>query len=252
MIKRLFLLLILLISSALTWTLVQGATSVYSISLTSAKLLQCGANVIEAQYTASALDTSGKPINSFNATQYYVTSNGAAAPTHATLSSGAAHTFYIVMGTSGMSYAEVYLVSNSNPVVRSNTLRINCDRTVQDIGGSSTADNTSTPDNRINYGSGDLINALYARTDPSGKPGIAVYSIDSKSKGWLKGYFSNTLFAPYLGNPPAENTYLGEVDYSKLYALTSGEFQIVIADLGEKKSYSVIFSAFPVKNVYFR
>jgi hypothetical protein len=141
-----------------------------------------------------------------------------------------------------MTYAEVYLVSSENPAVRSNTIRIMCDGSVQDTGGAVNADGEKGPDDRLNADKGDLINVLYLRPDTSGESEIAVYSLDADSNGVFEGVFPNELFAPYIGNPPAENTYLAELDRSKLYALASGEFQVVISDPVEVKSYNVIFS----------
>jgi len=67
----------------------------------------------------------------------------------------------------------------------------------------------------------------------------------------FEGSFGYELFEPYLDNPPAVNTFLGRVNYSRLYALTSGEFQIIVDDPLEAKTYTTVFSAFPISAIYF-
>jgi len=217
----------------------QAAPAINSLAITGAGLLQCSGNVIEASFTPTAYDAGNSTVGSFTATVYITTSNGAVAPQSANLTSGSGYTFYLAVGSETMSYAEVYVVSGS---AQSGTVTIYCDgRVVFGANGE---------DHRMNYANGDLINVLYAATDSQG--GVKVYSVDANSKGVFEGRFAYTLFEPYLDNPPAVNTFLGQVDYSRLYALTSGEFQIIVDDPIESKTYTTIFSAFPVSGIYFR
>lgn len=221
-----------------------GQATIARIDLSGAGVLQCSGNVIEGYFVASGFDSSGTPIASFSATQRYWTSNGGALTQSAVMTSGASHAFYLALGSGTVSYVEVYLVADDVGAARSSTVRIHCDGRVEYLIAFS-------GDGRLNYANGDLINVLYAAVGPDEMGAIAVYSLDENSVGVFEGYFEYALFAPYLENPPDQNTFLGQVEYSRLYALTTGEFQIVISDPVEAKSYTTIFSAFPVTNVYF-
>src|SRR5690606_14025990 len=100
MIKRLSFLLFFLVLGTLN--LVQGAPKIHSLTLTSPSLLQCGGNVIEGKYTPVAVDTSGAIINSFDATQYFLTSNSGVLVLSESFTSGSSHTFYLSIGSGTM------------------------------------------------------------------------------------------------------------------------------------------------------
>lgn len=211
-------------------------TSVSSVAITGGGILQCTDNVIEARITAVGYNASGGTVGSFSATQNYSTSNGGSFSQTSTLTSGSSLTFYLAIGSGAVSYVDVSLTVGG---AVSNTARIYCDGRVElSAGGDG---------DRMNYANGDLINVLYAATDS-----VKVYSLDANSKGVYEGSFGYDLFKPYLDNAPAENTFLGQVNYSRLYALTSGEFQIIVDDPVEAKTYTTIFTAFPISNIYYR
>lgn len=105
-------------------------------------------------------------------------------------------------------------------------------------------------DGRINMGRGDLINAIYNTRDDSGQPALGVWAIDADSKGIYTGRFAYELFEPYLDAPPSENTRLAVVGQTTLYALTSGEFQVVVGPDDEGKTYTTVFSGLPVRGAY--
>lgn len=216
---------------------VSAQATVAKVAITGGSILQCIGNVIEARIVATAYNSAGGTVNSFSATQYYSTSNGGSVTQTTTLTSGANHTFYLAVGTGDVSYVQVSLNAGGTT---SNSVRIYCDGRVEFIG-------SIGEDDRMNYANGDLINVLYAASDS-----VVVYSVDDNSKGVFEGRFAYTLFEPYLDNPPAENTFLGQVNYSRLYALTSGEFQIIVDDPLEAKTYTTVFSAFPISGIYFR
>ena len=219
----------------------QAAQPVRSVSITSAKLVQCISTIIEVQFTPQASDAAGTTVGSFNATLDVVPSTGSASSNNATLTSGASYNAYVDFGASAFAYIELRITADG---ITSNGVRIWCDGRVEFLGTAAT-----TP--RLNYQNGDLIDALYVSTGSDGMGAIAVYAIDSNSTGRVAGVFEYSLFAPYLEMPPAENTLLGQIDYASLYALTTGEFQIVISDPVESKSYTTVFSAFPVSNSYY-
>lgn len=220
-----------------------AANGVGAITITGGSLLQCTGGIIEAAYSITATNEGGSTLASVAVTQQFTLSNGTVLPLAATLTTGSSHTIYLA-GAGSVNYVEIVLVAAADPSVTSNTARIWCDGTVE-LSGSSKGG-----DGRINWSNGDLINALYATRDAAGRGTVTVYLIDSKSMGTKIGTFEYDLFAPYLETPPAENTFLGQVSYSRLYAITSGEFQIIIDDPVEKKTYTTIFSAFPITNVY--
>lgn len=245
--NRLYLLPILLAVLMFAAAITPAQATVARVGITGGALLQCTGNVIEGTYTAVAYDASGSVVGSFGATEFYLTTNGGVAPQSATLSSGAARRFYLAIGTGNVVYAEAYVVPTSNPSIRSETVRIYCDGRIEIFGLAA-----GRTDDRMNYANGDLINVLYPTFDSAGKGGVSVYSLDANSVGLLEGRFAYALFEPYLGNPPAVNTFIARIDYSSLYALTTGEFQIVVDDPLEPKTYTTIFSAFPVGNIYYR
>lgn len=224
-----------------TMVFVRADHQVSALSITAAKLVQCISTVIEIQFTTQAVDAGGATVTDFDATLKFVSSTGSALSRSATISSSAPYTAYIDSGSSALMYVEVRVTTHG---ITSNGVRIWCDGRVEFLGAAA-----DSP--RLNYQNGDLIDALYVSTGSDGKGAIAVYAIDSNSAGRVAGVFEYSLFAPYLETPPAENTLLGRIDYASLYALTTGEFQIVISDPVEPKSYTTVFSAFPVSNVYY-
>jgi len=238
--KKFFAGVALLISLLAVSGLSYAAGAVARLSITGGSLTQCTGNVIEGAISVTAYDSTGATISSFNATESFVTSTGSTDSQSFTFTSGASTAFYMGTGVGTLSYVDITLSANG---VTSPAIRIGCDGSVSISSGGT--------DVRLNFANGDLINVLYSSTDSAGKGGVAVYSVNSESKGVYEGSFGYALFSPYLGNPPSVNTFLGKVDQSSLYALTSGEFQIVIADPLESKSYTTIFSAFPISGVYF-
>lgn len=105
-------------------------------------------------------------------------------------------------------------------------------------------------DGRLNLGSGDLIDVIYQGSDGSGQPILTVWAVDEDSRGIYVGAFENALFAPYLEAAPDENTLLGKISQTSLYALTTGEFQLVVGPDAEGKSYTTVLVGLPVRSVY--
>ena len=227
------LMMSLLAASAITY----AAGAVASLSMTGGSLIQCVDNVIEGTVSVAAYDSAGAKITSFSGAQSFISSDGSTDSKLGTFISDSSARFYMGTGAGTISYVDITVSANG---VTSNTIRIGCDGSVSVYG-------VNGEDDRMNYANGDLINVLYASTDS-----VKVYSVATDSTGVYEGRFAYALFEQYLNNPPAVNTFLGKIDQSSLYALTSGEFQIVIADPVESKSYTTIFSAFPISGVYFR
>lgn len=224
-----------------TMVVVRANQHVSALSITAAKLVQCISTVIEVQFTTQAADSGGATVNNFDATLDFVLSTGSSSSRSAAITSGAPYTAYIDSSSSALMYVEVRVTAHG---ITSNGVRIWCDGRVEFLGTGAVAP-------RLNYQNGDLIDALYVSTGSDGKGAIAVYAIDSNSAGRVAGVFEYSLFEPYLETPPAENALLGQIDYASLYALTTGEFQIVISDPVESKTYTTVFTAFPVSNVYY-
>lgn len=229
-----------------------AAGTIYQVRITGASFAQCGSIVLEGSYVPAAYDSSGAPIASFNAIAYFTTNNGGAAPQNVSLTTGANSAFYLAIGPDPMEFVEVYIVSADNPALRSETVRFNCDGSIEFLGGAVNADGEISADDRLNWAQGDLINVLYARRDRAGRPGVNVYRVVDSDKGVLVGRFGFDLIQPYIDNPPAENTFIARIDQSELYVLSTGELQIVIIDPDEVKQYSIIFTLLPTPRVYFR
>jgi hypothetical protein len=105
-------------------------------------------------------------------------------------------------------------------------------------------------DGRLNLDSGDLINVVYQGADGNGQPILTVWAVDTDSRGVYVGAFENALFAPYLEAAPAKNTLLGRIGQTSLYALTTGEFQVVVGPDAEGKTYTTVLVGLPVRRVY--
>ncbi len=149
----------------------------------------------------------------------------------------------------GISLGNTYIPSATVTVSTPNasaSITVICD--IPEEGGGSTPSIPS--DGRINMGRGDLINAVYNTRDDSGQPALGVWAINADSKGVYTGRFAYELFEPYLDTPPSENTRLGMVGQTTLYALTSGEFQVVVGPDDEGKTYTTVFSTLPVRGAY--
>ena len=109
---------------------------------------------------------------------------------------------------------------------------------------------SSEPDSRLNPGAGDLINALYNGTDDAGQPIISVWEIQSDSSGSYVGSFAYATFEPYIDATPSENTLLDTVGKTRLYALMTGEFQLVVGPDIEGKTFTTVFTGLPAQGVY--
>lgn len=223
-----------------------GSIGADTARITAGSVVQCTGSTLVFSFTPLA--SGGEvTLNSFVATLYLNGSNGSTAPVAATLISNAPYAVSANLGSAPVEYVELYYTING---VISDLIIAYCDGRIEIIGAGASAD--APRDARLNYANGDLINVLYRSTDSAGKGSVVVYSLDANSKGVYEGRFAYALFEPYLDNPPARNTLLGTIDQSSLYALTSGEFQIVIADPREAKTYTTLFKAFPITGVYFR
>jgi hypothetical protein len=223
-----------------------GSIGADTAEITSGQVLQCSGSTLVFNFTPVA-SSGGVTINNLNATLHVNGSNGSVAPIPVSLTSNSAYPVSANLGSAPVEYVELYYTVNG---VISDLIIAYCDGRIEIIRAGAGED--APRDARLNYANGDLINVLYRSTDSAGKGSVVVYSLDANSKGVYEGRFAYALFEPYLGNPPARNTLLGTIDQSSLYALTSGEFQIVVTDPLEGKTYTTIFTAFPITGVYFR
>jgi len=114
-----------------------------------------------------------------------------------------------------------------------------------------TGTSSTQPDSRLNLGAGDLINALYNTTDSAGQPTISVWEVQPDSSGSYIDSFDYSIFAPYFESAPTVNTLLDTINKTSLYALTTGEFQLVVGPDAEGKHYTTVFSGLPALHVYY-
>jgi hypothetical protein len=235
MTRKLFLLLLLCF---FTFPVVAQASR---ITLNSATLSTCGNDTLEGYFFISAYDERGVLINnadsltftvvfeSSNESVAFTVSASSTTPIDFAVSFNQPTTGATLTVGLGSEAASVYEIDCS-------TLTINALGTAEGR------------DDRMNFGKGDLLNVIYARTDAIGKPVIHVYSVDGDT-GVYAGVFDYALFELYLDTPPTRNTKIGSVDSSTLYALSSGEFQINIGPDAEGKIAVIIFEGLPPKVV---
>ncbi len=231
----------------------RAAVQVDLLIIDEVTFIQCGSASIEGSWRISAYNTDGALVNGtspITATEYYTSNNGSVPPVVASYLSGQVWPFYVTIPPAPISYIEFYAVSTDNPSVRTDTVRIDCDGTISNLGGG-TASGYQAPDDRLNLGAGDLLNVIYARRDTAQRPVLHVYSLSSQSTGVFEGAFAYEALAPYLSDAPDENTLIGKIDATALYALTTGEFQIVIGPDREEKTYSIILTGLPPKRIYY-
>ena len=215
-----------------------------SLRVNGLTLAGCNNGNFEGSYGITVFDSDGTILN--GTTGYSVSavfSNGNDA--YNTISfphlNNVAYSYSIKLdGTADTGFVYFYLTDY--PSVVSSTYVLDCT--------TSTAYVVREGDDRLNAGYGDLVDALYARVGADGQWEIHIYSIDENSTGTLAGKFIYEDFAPYLDNPPAQNTRIGQVSHSTLYSLTTGEFQIDIVSPTEPKTYLIIFSGMPPRNIY--
>lgn len=104
-------------------------------------------------------------------------------------------------------------------------------------------------DNRFNFGFGDTDVVLFPSLDGVG---LSVYGVDENGAGYLVFTITADDLAAFEGNPPAENTLIKESADGKfkLYALTTGEFQLNIGPDEEGKTLVLIFDELSPDNLY--
>jgi hypothetical protein len=229
---------------SLTHYMAKAADTPTSIQVDGLALSTCGNGDFEGSYGITVLNNSGLVLN--EETGYDVSAVfSTATDVYNTISFPHRHNVtysYSIKLDESANTGFVYFYLTDYPSVVSSTYILDCNAL--------TVYPAKEGDDRLNSGQGDLVNALYARVGAEGLWEIHVYSIDETSTGTLSGKFLYKGFVPYLDNPPSQNTRIGQVSYSTLYALTTGEFQIDIDSPTEPKTYSIIFRGVPPRNVY--
>lgn len=104
----------------------------------------------------------------------------------------------------------------------------------------------------INEGNSENEVAVYNATDDNGDPSLHIYNINDEGNGTLALAITQDIIAPYIDNPPAENTELltsadGKVT---LYILDTGELQINSGPDAEGKIHVIILDGIPPTNIY--
>lgn len=92
--------------------------------------------------------------------------------------------------------------------------------------------------------------AIYNSLDDDGNPSLDVYGINDEGEGYYQFTVTQDDLAPFIDNPPEENTEIDSVDGVVLSVLDTGEFQLNIGPDDEGKVRVVIFDGLPPTNVY--
>lgn len=211
------------------------AIGLTSIEITNPVLINCDSvtGIIVVQAVVTAYDSGGGVINSAgNPVAFTLTfsTNAGASVVNGTISNDP--TTIAALFTPPLT--GTVLLTASSGSVTSAPVAFNC-------GGTPIV----LPDGRLNWGSGDLVNALYRTYDDSGSPAISVWEIQAGNKGIYIGTFTYALIQPYLSAPPVANIELARIGSTSLYALSSGEFQLVVGPDAQGKYYSTLFSGLP-------
>lgn len=104
----------------------------------------------------------------------------------------------------------------------------------------------------LNQGNSENEIAIYNATDDNGEPVLHVYDINAEGEGTLALEITPDIIAPYIDNPPGENTALmtSENGQVTLYILDTGELQINSGPDAEGKIHVLIFDGIPPTNIY--
>ncbi len=104
----------------------------------------------------------------------------------------------------------------------------------------------------LNQGNSENEVAVYNATDDNGEPALHIYDINDEGDGTLALEITQDIIAPYIDNPPSENTELLASENGKvtLYILDTGELQINSGPDDEGKIHVLIFDGIPPTNIY--
>lgn len=108
------------------------------------------------------------------------------------------------------------------------------------------------PDDRLNWGSGDLHAVLYSRPDDFGDPALHVYCVNADGEGYLGLVVTQADFADVPAGPQANtlvaSSALCAVD---VYVLTTGEVSIGVTDPTSGKMYFTVMQDLAGNGKYF-
>ncbi len=113
--------------------------------------------------------------------------------------------------------------------------------------GDSGGDSVVPPDNRLNWRWGDHLAVIYPAGDAD-HPMLQIFGVGEDSRGYHMLNITPDDFAPFIDNPPAENTLITDAGLVKVYALSSGEFQISIGPDADGSMYDFVFNGLPVES----
>ena len=92
--------------------------------------------------------------------------------------------------------------------------------------------------------------AIFGGTDDNDVESLTIFGINDEGEGYFLFDITQADLAPYIDNPPSENTELESVDDVTLYILTTGEYQLNIGPDEEGKVRVIVFEGLPPTNVY--
>jgi hypothetical protein len=227
----------------------RAAGSISRVELIRYSLSSCIENTFQGSYGLVAYDTAGTVVNNQTSVSISgVFSFGTEVFETASYphNSSGNYTFTMYVSSPDVISGTAYFYVTDDPSIRTSTYVLDCAGPSMYLPGSEGADD------RLNWAHGDLLNVLYSRWDEQDNPEIWVYSLNESSQGVLAGHFGYNDFNPYLGKAPQQNTFIGKIAQSSLYALTTGEFQINVGPDAEGKVYSVILDTVPPTQIYYR
>lgn len=158
--------------------------------------------------------------------------------------------FALALAPSAIQFGNIAVALSSNPSIDSGNYQWDC------LTGRVRFLPPVARDGRINAFAGDLVNVVYPSFDPTGKPALMIYRVIPDETefnfGVFAGFITHAQIAPFLDLFPEENTLVAQVDKTRLFRLTSGEFQLVIGPDDEGKFFHLVFEGIPPRNVQIR
>lgn len=106
-------------------------------------------------------------------------------------------------------------------------------------------------EDNVQFNDSDLAVSLFKIENEDGTTALDFYDMtNNASQGEFLFSLTPDILAPFIGNPPAENTALFEGGHLGVYVLTTGEIQVNVGPDSEGKIHVKIFDALPWTHFY--
>ncbi len=106
-------------------------------------------------------------------------------------------------------------------------------------------------DGRINAALGDQLALILPGTDDGDSPELHVYSVNEEGGAdeFLLAITQEDI-APYVDNPPPQNTLILSHSDIAFYVLDTGEFQVNLGPDADGRMWAIIIDGIPARLIY--